>query len=49
MEHKPGNRYINLLTDYGFKRVFGEKDIMTAFLTDLLQPDRLLAVQHDKP
>ena len=33
-----GNRYINLLTDYGFKRVFGDEEVMTAFLTDLLQP-----------
>ena len=32
------NRYINVLTDYGFKKVFGDKEIMTAFLTDLLQP-----------
>jgi len=31
-------RYFNPLTDYGFKKVFGEKDIMTAFLTDLLNP-----------
>ena len=31
-------RYINPLTDYGFKKVFGEKDIMIAFLTDLLNP-----------
>ena len=31
-------RYINPLTDYGFKKVFGEKDIMKAFLTDLLRP-----------
>ena len=31
-------RYINPLTDYGFKKVFGEKDIMIAFLTDLLAP-----------
>ena len=31
-------RYLNPLTDYGFKRVFGEKDIMIAFLTDLLEP-----------
>ena len=29
-------RYLNPLTDYGFKKVFGEKDIMIAFLTDLL-------------
>ena len=33
-----GNRYINLLTDYGFKRAFGDEEVMTAFLTDLLQP-----------
>ena len=32
------NRYINVLTDYGFKKVFGDKEVMTAFLTDLLQP-----------
>ena len=32
------SKYINLLTDYGFKKVFGEKDIMIAFLTDLLEP-----------
>ncbi len=31
-------RYINILTDFGFKRVFGDKEILTAFLTDLLQP-----------
>ena len=31
------NRYINVLTDYGFKKVFGDKEVMTAFLTDLLQ------------
>jgi len=31
-------RYFNPLTDYGFKKVFGEKDIMIAFLTDLLNP-----------
>ena len=32
------SRYINVLTDYGFKRVFGDEEVMTAFLTDLLQP-----------
>ena len=32
------NRYINVLTDYGFKKVFRDKEVMTAFLTDLLQP-----------
>ncbi|MCQ2078143.1 MAG: Rpn family recombination-promoting nuclease/putative transposase [Bacteroidaceae bacterium] len=31
-------RYISPLTDYGFKKVFGDKDIMIAFLTDLLTP-----------
>lgn len=34
----PEGRYMNPLTDYGFKKVFGEKDIMIAFLTDLLNP-----------
>ena len=34
----PEGRYLNPLTDYGFKKVFGEKDIMMAFLTDLLNP-----------
>ena len=33
-----GGRYISPLTDYGFKKVFGDKDIMMAFLTDLLTP-----------
>ena len=33
-----GSRYINVLTDYGFKRVFGDEEVMRAFLTDLLQP-----------
>ena len=32
------SRYINILTDYGFKRVFGDEEVMRAFLTDLLQP-----------
>ena len=31
-------RYLSPLTDYGFKKVFGDKDIMIAFLTDLLNP-----------
>jgi len=43
MERKTENRTMNLLTDYGFKRVFGEKDIMMAFLTDLLQPKSPIA------
>ena len=37
------NRYINVLTDYGFKKVFGDKEVMTAFLTDLLQPKSPIA------
>jgi len=32
MERKAGNRTMNILTDDGFKRVFGEKDIMTAIV-----------------
>ena len=32
-------RYINPLTDYGFKKIFGDKEVMTAFLTDLLEPE----------
>ena len=38
MDRKPQNRYINPLTDYGFKKIFGDKEVMMAFLTDLLQP-----------
>lgn len=38
MDRKPQNRYINALTDYGFKKIFGDKEVMIAFLTDLLQP-----------
>lgn len=26
------------MTDYGFKKIFGDKEVMTAFLTDLLLP-----------
>lgn len=37
-ENNIEGRYLNPLTDYGFKKVFGEKDIMIAFLTDLLSP-----------
>lgn len=33
------SRYINPMTDFGFKKVFGDKEIMTAFLTDLLEPE----------
>lgn len=38
MDRKPQNRYINALTDYGFKKIFGDKEVMIAFLTDLLLP-----------
>lgn len=31
-------RYINPLTDFGFKKIFGNEDIMIAFLNDLLEP-----------
>ena len=37
------SRYINPMTDYGFKKVFGDKEIMTAFLTDLLEPSSPIA------
>ena len=37
-ENNIEGRYLNPLTDYGFKKVFGEKDIMIAFLADLLNP-----------
>jgi len=30
--------YISPLSDFGFKRIFGDKEIMIAFLMDLLQP-----------
>ncbi len=30
--------YINPLTDYGFKMVFGDEEIMREFLNDLLKP-----------
>ena len=36
-------RYINPLTDYGFKKLFGNEDIMIAFLTDLLEPKSPIA------
>lgn len=31
-------RYINPLTDFGFKKIFGNEDVMIAFLNDLLEP-----------
>lgn len=39
MEQSKEPRYINPLTDYGFKRIFGDPEVMTAFLTDLLEPE----------
>lgn len=33
------SKYIDLLTDYGFKRVFGNKDLLIAFLNALFEPD----------
>lgn len=32
-------RYINPLTDFGFKKIFGNEDVMIAFLNDLLEPN----------
>ena len=36
-------RYMNPLTDYGFKKLFGDKEVMRAFLTDLLEPKSPIA------
>lgn len=36
-------RYMNPLTDYGFKKLFSDKEVMTAFLTDLLEPKSPIA------
>ena len=33
-----GNLYINPLTDFGFKRIFGDEEIMMDFLNDLIEP-----------
>lgn len=30
-------RYINPLTDYGFKKIFGDEEVMMDFLNDLMQ------------
>ncbi|HBJ76395.1 MAG TPA: hypothetical protein DDY68_00575, partial [Porphyromonadaceae bacterium] len=38
MESIEGPMYISPLSDFGFKRIFGDKEIMIAFLMDLLQP-----------
>ena len=34
---------MNPLTDYGFKKLFGDKEVMRAFLTDLLEPKSPIA------
>ena len=31
-------KYINPLTGFGFKRVFGNEDIMCDFLNDIIEP-----------
>lgn len=36
-------RYINPLTDFGFKKIFGNEDVMIAFLNDLLEPNSPIA------
>ena len=35
---KPNAIYVNPLTDFGFKKIFGDEEVMKAFLTDLLRP-----------
>ena len=37
-QRRPETRYINPLTDFGFKKIFGDEEVMRAFLTDLLEP-----------
>ena len=32
-------KYINPMTDFGFKKIFGVEEIMKAFLNDLIQPE----------
>lgn len=34
--------YINPMTDYGFKRIFGDESVTTAFLNDLLKPEPMI-------
>lgn len=38
IKQEPG-LYINPMTDYGFKRIFGDESITIAFLNDLLKPE----------
>ncbi|MDR3367314.1 MAG: Rpn family recombination-promoting nuclease/putative transposase, partial [Prevotellaceae bacterium] len=34
-----GTVYINPLTDFGFKKVFGDKELLIAFLNDIIMPE----------
>lgn len=36
--NQPSALYVNPMTDFGFKKIFGDELVMTAFLTDLLKP-----------
>ena len=36
-------KYINPLTDFGFKKVFGNEDIMRDFLNDIIEPESPIA------
>ena len=35
-------RYINPLTDFGFKKIFGDEEIMRDFLNDIIEPESLI-------
>lgn len=37
-----GYRYINPLTDFGFKRIFGDEEIMMSFLNDVIMKDAVI-------
>ena len=42
--------YVNLLTDFGFKRIFGIKDVMIHFLNTVLADDirdRIVDLHYD--
>jgi len=36
--NQPNAIYVNPMTEFGFKKIFGDELVMTAFLTDLLKP-----------
>lgn len=40
---QPNARYVNPMTDFGFKKIFGDEEVMIAFLTDLLKPESPIA------